>query len=88
MVFKLQIPRGANMLRPQSAYMELIFIIAIGKILTYNSYAGLMERCYNMSIREYIDLIKCFEVSSRFYWIDKLEVCNSIKGYLIVYFNL
>jgi len=41
-----------------------------------------------MLYQDYIDLIKCFEVSNRLYWIDKLKVCNSIKGYLIYYFNL
>lgn len=39
-------------------------------------------------LQEYIDLIKCFDDVNKYYWIDKLNVCNSIKGYLIIYFNL
>ena len=37
---------------------------------------------------ELIQLISQFEAENRFYWINKLKVSNSIKGYLIVYFNL
>ena len=39
-------------------------------------------------MNKYIQLIKCFEKENRFYWIDKLDISNSKKGYLIIYFNL
>jgi hypothetical protein len=40
------------------------------------------------TIQEYIDLINCFDDCNKFYWIDKLMVSKSIKGYLIHYFKI
>lgn len=43
-------------------------------------------------MREYIDLINCFDNECKFYWIDKLvksrDISKALAGYLIVYFNL
>ena len=42
----------------------------------------------NNEYKNLISLIECFEKDSQFYWIDKLKVCDSVKGFLIVYFKL
>lgn len=36
-----------------------------------------------------IETIKQFETNeAKYYWISKLNVADSVKGYLIIYFNL
>ena len=42
----------------------------------------------NKEYKNLIELIKCFEKTNQFYWIDKLKVCDSVKGFLIAYFKL
>ena len=42
----------------------------------------------HMNILEYIELLKCFPRDSMLYWINKLDIPISYKGYLIVYFKL
>lgn len=40
-------------------------------------------------MNEYINTIKHFETKeAKRYWVRALNVSNSIKGYLYVYFNL
>lgn len=45
-----------------------------------------VNKGYNM--QEYIELIQCFNDCNKFYWIDKLDISNSKKGYLLIYFNI
>ena len=40
------------------------------------------------TMKDLIKLIECFEDKNKFYWISKLDVCDSVKGRLTVYFNL
>ena len=42
------------------------------------------DKMYN----DLIELISCFPEESRYYWIKNLKCCNSIKGFLIIHFNL
>lgn len=35
-----------------------------------------------------IKLIKCFPDNSKLFWIKNLYIPDSVKGYLIIYFNL
>ena len=44
----------------------------------------IMENKY----KNLIELIECFEKTNQYFWIDKLKVCDSIKGFLITYFKL
>jgi hypothetical protein len=39
-------------------------------------------------LQDYIQILKCFDKGNQFYWLDKLHIPNSVKGYLILYFNL
>ena len=40
-------------------------------------------------MKELIDIIKQFEGNkAKFYWINKLNISDTIKGRLIIYFNL
>ena len=39
-------------------------------------------------LKQIIKTIECFDKESQFYWISKLNICDSEKGYLIIYFNL
>ena len=42
----------------------------------------------NKNIDEYIELIALFEDINKFYWIDKLPICDADKGFITLYFNL
>ncbi len=42
----------------------------------------------NIKIQSWIDTIALFEDYNKFYWIDKLPICNADKGFIILYFNL
>jgi len=39
-------------------------------------------------LNEYIQLIKCFDRDSQYYWINRLNIADSVKGYLITYFKV
>lgn len=43
-------------------------------------------------MKEYIELINCFDDENKMYWIDKLvkngDISKALAGYLIVYFKL
>jgi len=40
------------------------------------------------TLREAVEVLKQFEKTSLFYWINKLTLKDSQKGFLVVYFNL
>lgn len=40
------------------------------------------------TVKEAINTIILFAPADRYYWISQLNVCDSIKGYLLIYFNL
>ena len=42
----------------------------------------------NSTIQGYIEVIQCFEREGRYYWISALDCADSVKGYLLVYFNV
>jgi len=42
----------------------------------------------NNKIDNAIQILKCFESENVFYWIEKLELTNSEKGFIILYLGL
>jgi len=42
----------------------------------------------SIQTQQFIEILKCFEQEGLFYWINALDTCDSVKGYLITYFNL
>jgi len=40
-------------------------------------------------IQELIKLVECFDSKdSKIYWIQKMSISDSCKGFLLIYFNL
>ncbi len=42
----------------------------------------------NTNINKWLELIDLFEDNNKFYWIEKLPISNSDKGFITLYFNL
>ena len=42
----------------------------------------------NTNINKWLEVIELFEDNNKFYWIDKLPICNADKGVIVLYFNL
>lgn len=42
----------------------------------------------NIKIDKWIETIALFEDHNKFYWIDKLPICQADKGFIVLYFNL
>lgn len=40
------------------------------------------------TLSDFILAIQCFQDSNKYFWIDKLNTCDSNKGFLLSYFNL
>lgn len=39
-------------------------------------------------LKSMIETIALFEDCNKYFWIDKLNTCDSNKGFIILYFNL
>jgi len=42
----------------------------------------------NKKIDDAVKLLKCFEKENVFYWLEKLELCDSEKGFILLYLGL
>lgn len=42
----------------------------------------------NKKITEAIRLLKCFDKKNQYYWLNKLSLCNSEKGFIYLYLGL
>ena len=42
----------------------------------------------NININKWLEVIELFEDDNKFYWIDKLPICEADKGFIVLYFNL
>ena len=40
------------------------------------------------TVKEAITTIALFAPANRYYWISQLNVCDAVKGYLLIYFNI
>ena len=39
----------------------------------------------NKKITNAINTLKCFDKENQMYWIDTLDLCNSEKGFIVMY---
>ena len=42
----------------------------------------------NTNINKWLEVIALFNDVDKFYWIDKLPICQAEKGFMVLYFNL
>jgi len=42
----------------------------------------------NKRITEAYELLQCFDKENQFYYLQKLDLCNSEKGFLMLYLGL
>ena len=42
----------------------------------------------NKGITEAIEVLKSFDKQNQMYWIDKMSLCNSEKGFIMIYLGL
>ena len=46
------------------------------------------KQVINKKITEAIEKIKCFDKENQMYWLEKLELSNSEKGFVLMYLGL
>lgn len=42
----------------------------------------------NQKITNAIELLKCFDKENQYYYLSKLDLCNSEKGFIYLYLGL
>ena len=42
----------------------------------------------NKRIKEAIKMLRCFPKSNQYYWLGKLSLCSSDKGFIYLYLGL
>jgi len=42
----------------------------------------------NKKITDAVEVLRCFAKKDQFYWLQKLNLCNAEKGFIVIYLGL